>query len=51
MDWHHGNAPESMLVREFLAKNKSDIMNRPKLKTPMKEKRFTTIEEIKEKLK
>ena len=55
-----------MLVHEFLAKNKTVIMLQPpyssdlapanflrfpKLKTPMKGKRFTTIEEIKDKLK
>ena len=53
-----------MLVREFLAKNKTIIMPQPpyspdlvpadfflfpKLKTPTKGKRFTMIEEIKEK--
>ena len=53
-------------MREFLAKNKTIIMPQPsfspdlapadsfflpKLKTPMKEKRFTAIEEIKEKSK
>lgn len=65
---HHDNAPAhtSMLVREFLAKNKTVIMPQPpyspdlapadfflfpKLKTPMKGKRFATIEEIKEKSK
>ena len=56
----------SMLVREFLAKNKIGIMPQPpyapdlapadfllfpKLKIPMKVKRFATIEEIKEKSK
>ena len=56
----------SMLVREFLAKNKTVIMPQssyfsdlapadffllPKPKTPMKGNRFATIEEIKEKLK
>ena len=54
-----------MIVSEFLAKNKTVIMPQqpyspdlalaefflfPKLKTPMKGKRFVTIEEIKEKL-
>ena len=65
---HHDNAPAhtSMLVLEFLAKNKTVIMPQPlyspyldpadvflfpKLKTPMKGKRFATIEEIKEKSK
>ena len=65
---HHDNAPAhiSMLVREFLAKNKTVIMPQPlysldlvtadfflflKLKTPIKGKRFATIEEIKEKSK
>ncbi|KAA1414165.1 hypothetical protein F0U44_22385, partial [Nocardioides humilatus] len=65
---HHDNAPAhtSMLVREFLAKNKTVIMPQPpysphlapadfflfpKLKTPMKGKRFATIEAIKEKSK
>ena len=59
------NAPAytTMLVREFLAKNKTIIMPQPsyspdlasadfvlfpKLKTPVKGKRFATIEEIKE---
>ena len=52
-----------MLVLEFLAKNKTVIMNQPpyspdlapvdflvffKLKTPMKGKHFVTIEEIKQ---
>ena len=55
----------SMLVREFLAKNEAEIMPQlpyspnaptdyflfPKLKKPMKGKRFDTIEEIKEKSK
>ena len=58
---HHDNAPAntSMLMREFLAKNKTVIMPlppytsdlvfpdfflRPKLKTPMKGKRFATID-------
>ena len=56
----------SMLVREFLAKNKNvfvpqppyspdlvpvDFFLFPKLKTPMKGKRFATIEKIKEKSK
>ena len=56
----------SMLEREFLAKNKTVIMSQPpyspdlapanfflfpKLKTPMKGKRFATIEELKEKSK
>ena len=62
---HHDNTPAhtSMLVREFLAKNKTVIMPQPpysldltpadfflfpKLKTQMKGKRFATIEEIKE---
>ena len=53
-----------MLVREFLGKNKTVYMTQPpydlapgdcflfpKLKTPMKGKRFVTIEEIKEKSK
>ena len=51
-----------MLVREFLAKNKTVIMPStdlapadfflfPKMKTLMKRKCFTTIEEIKEKSK
>ena len=55
-----------LLVREFLAKNKIVIMPQPpyspdlgpayfflfpNLKTPMKGKRFATIEEIKEKSK
>ena len=55
-----------MLLREFLAKNKTvilpqppyspdltpaDFFRFPKLKTPMKGKRFATIEEIKEKSK
>ena len=65
---NHYNAPAhiSMLVREFLAKNKTLIMLQPpyspelapadfflfpKLKTPMKENRLATIEEIKEKSK
>ena len=65
---HHDNAPvhTSMLVYEFLAKNKTVIMPRaaysshlafadffliPKLKTPMNGKRFATIEAIKEKSK
>ena len=65
---HHDNAPAhtSMLVRDFLAKNKTVIMPQPpyspdlapadfflfpKLKTPMKGKRFAAIEEIKEKSK
>ena len=65
---HHDNTPPhtSMLVREFLAKNKTVIMAQPpylldlapadffffpKLKTPIKGKRFATIEEIKEKSK
>ena len=54
-----------MLVREFLAKEKTVIMPQPpysqdltpadfilfpQLKTPMKGKRFATIEEIKEKI-
>ena len=59
-------AHTSMLVHEFLLKNKAVIMPQlplpyssdlaptdfflfPKLKTPMKGKRFATIEEIKEK--
>ena len=53
----------SMLVREFLNKNKTVIMPQPldlapadfflflKLKTPMKGKHFARIEEIKENLK
>ena len=62
------NAPAqaSMLVREFLAQNKtvitpqppyspdlapSDFFLFPKLKTQIKEKRFATIEKIKEKSK
>ena len=65
---HHDNASAhtSILVREFLNKNKTVIMPQlpyspdlaladfflfPKLKTPMKGKRFSTIEEIKEKSK
>ena len=64
----HDNAPAytSMLVREFLVKNKTVIMPQPpyspdlahadcflfpKLKAPMKGKRFATIVEIKEKSK
>ena len=59
---HCDNAPAhiSMLVREFLSKNKTVIMPQlpytpddffffPKLKTPMKLKHFATIEEMKEK--
>ena len=66
--FHHDNAPAhtSMLVLEFLAKNKTVIMPPPpyspdlspahfflfpKLKTPMKGKYFATIEEIKEESK
>ena len=65
---HPDNTPAytSMLVREFLAKNKTVIMPPPryssdliptefvvfpKLKTPMNGKHFATIEEIKEKSK
>ena len=58
---HHDNAlaHTSMLVREFLAKNKTVIMPQPpyspglapKLKTPTKGRHFATIEEIKEKSK
>ena len=65
---HHDNAlaHTSMLVREFLVKNKTVLMSQPpyspglapadfflspKLKTPMKGKHFATIEEIKEKSK
>ena len=64
----HDNASAytSMLVREFLAENKTVIMPQPpnspelasadfflfpKLKTPMELKRFATIEEIKDKSK
>lgn len=62
----NSSAHTSLLVREFLAKNKTVIMPQPpnspdlasadfflfpKLKTPMKGKRFDTIEEIKEKSK
>ena len=55
---HHDNSPAhtSMLVRECLAKNKTLITPQlshspdfPKLKTPVKGKRFTAIEKIKEK--
>ena len=66
--WHYDNAPAhtSMLVRTFLAKNKTVIRPQPpylpdlapaeffpfpELKTPTKGKRFATIEEIKEKSK
>ena len=38
-----------MVVREFFAKNISAIM--PKLKTPLKRKRFATIKTVKEKSK
>ena len=65
---YHDYAPAhtSMLVREFLVKNKTVIMPQPpyspeldpadfflfpKLKTPMKGKRFVTIEEMEEKPK
>ena len=65
---HHDNAPAhtSMLVREFLAKNKIVIMPQPpysldltpadfflfpKVKTPLRGMRFATIEEIKGKSK
>ena len=64
---HHDNAPAHtwMLVRGFLAKNKTVIHQPPyssdlasvdfflfaKLKTPMKRKRFATIEKIKKKSK
>ena len=65
---HHDDVPAytSILVREFLAKNKTVIMPQPayspdlvpadfflfpKLKTPTEGKRFSTIEEIKEKSK
>ena len=65
---HHDIAPthiNSMLVCEFLAKNKTVIMPQspyspeldpagfllPKMKTPMKGKRFATIEDITEKSK
>ena len=65
---HHDNAPahRSLLVLEFLAKNKTVVMSQlpspsdlapvdfflfPKLKTPMKAKHFATIKEIKEKAK
>ena len=65
---HHDNEPAhtSLLVSEFLIKNKTVIMPQPpysldlipagfflfpKLKTPMKGKRFAMIEEIKEKSK
>ena len=65
---HQDNATAhiTMLVREFLAKNKNVIISQPpyppdlasadyflfpKLKTPMKRNRFSTIEEIKEKSK
>ena len=54
---YHDNATAYtlMLVCELLATNKTVIMLQPpyspllpKLKTPMKEKRFATIEEVKE---
>ena len=65
--FHYDNATAhiSMLVCEFLAKNKTVIMSQPpsssnlapadfflfaKPKTPMKGKRLATIEEIKEKI-
>ena len=65
---HHDNAPAhtSILVHEFLAKNKTVIILQPsylpdwtpaevflfpKLKTQMKVRRFATIEDIKEKFK
>ena len=61
---HHDNAPDhtSMLVREFLSKNKTLIMSQrihrtwplftfSSSQTPMKGKRFATFDEIKEKLK
>ena len=64
ISWINAPAYTSMLVREVLAKNKTVIMSQPlysadlapadfflfpKLKTPIKGKRFATIEEIKEK--
>ena len=65
-DHDNASAQASMLMREFLAKNKTvikpqpsylpdlaavDFFPIPKLKTPMKGKRFATMEEIKEKSK
>ena len=63
---HHDNAPThtSMLVHDFVAKKQNrnhasttavtglgDCLLFPKLKTPIKEKSFAAIEEIKEKSK